>query len=78
MAASGWLLPDDGIIDQVAVDIAAAGTRPVRLTEPERRLAAAKILAARGNSRDIAARLHMHPGPAKELADSIRMETAKI
>ena len=52
-----WLLPDDGIIDPVAVEIAAAGTRRVRLTGPERRVAAALILARGGTVNDIAARL---------------------
>jgi len=37
-----WLLPDDGIVDDVAVDIAAHGYRRVRLTVRERELALAK------------------------------------
>ena len=36
-----WVIPDDGIIDPIAVEIAASGKRPVRLTLPERRAAAA-------------------------------------
>ena len=42
------VLPDDGIIDHLAVAIAASGTRPVALTRPERQLAAAAILARGG------------------------------
>jgi hypothetical protein len=43
-----WLtLPDDGIIDPVAVEIAARGTRPVALTRAGRQ-AAARILARGG------------------------------
>ncbi len=41
-------LPDDGIIDLIAVEIAARGTRPVALTRAEGRLAAAAILARGG------------------------------
>jgi hypothetical protein len=32
-AYTSWLLPDDGIIDPVAVKIAANGARRVRLTK---------------------------------------------
>lgn len=54
---SDLLLPDDGIIDLVAVDIAARGQRIVRLTARERRLAADRILAAGGDLRTVAERL---------------------
>ena len=47
---TSWLLPDDGIIDPVAVEIAARGTRRVRLTARERRAAAA-LIVARGGTR---------------------------
>jgi hypothetical protein len=67
-----WLLPDDGIIDPVAVEITAAGTRRVRLTAPERRAAAALILARGGTVNDIAARLHVSSWTAGRLADAIR------
>ena len=43
-----FVLADDGIIDPVAVEIAARGTRPVALTHTERQLAAAAILARGG------------------------------
>lgn len=67
-----WLLPDDGIVDLVAVEIAAAGTRRVRLTVPERRFAAALILARGGSVGDIAARLHMNSRSARRLAGFLR------
>lgn len=35
-----FTLPDDGIIDAIAIEIAVTGTRPVALTRTERRLAA--------------------------------------
>ncbi|HEY1324196.1 MAG TPA: hypothetical protein VGF32_28325 [Streptosporangiaceae bacterium] len=43
-------LTDDGIIDPIAIQIAARGTRTIALTRAERRLAAARILA-RGGTR---------------------------
>jgi hypothetical protein len=69
---SQWLLPDDGIVDPVAVEVAAAGARRVRLTVPERRLDAALILARGGTVNDIAARLHVSGGAARRMADAIR------
>jgi hypothetical protein len=71
-ARATWLLPDDGIIDPVAVEIAARGARRVRLTAAERRLAAALILARGGSPNDIARRLCMSGNSANALAASIR------
>ena len=67
-----WLLPEDGIIDPVAVEIAARGTRRVRLTARERRAAAALIVARGGTENDIAHRLGMSGSAARTLAASIR------
>ena len=67
-----WLIPDDGIIDPVAVELMAAGVRRVRLTVPERRAAAALILARGGTANDIAARLHIGGRAAVDLAAAIR------
>ena len=78
-AATGyasWLLPDDGIIDPVAVEIAARGSRRVRLTARERRAAAALILGRRGTAGDIAERLCMSGRAARDLAASIRADAA--
>lgn len=66
-----WIIPDDGIVDDVAVSVAASGTRKVRLTLRERRLAAERILAEGGGTRDIGTRLNMLMRPAKELAEDI-------
>jgi hypothetical protein len=52
-------LPDDGIIDPIALEIAARGIRPVALTPAERQLAAARILACGGTLNSICARLHV-------------------
>lgn len=67
-----WLLPDDGIIDPIAVEIAATGKRPVRLTAPERYAAAELILARGGTSKTVAARLCMSDSAATALAYVIR------
>ena len=66
-----WLLPDDGIIDELAVEIAASGQRVVRLTRAERRAAAARITAAGGNAYTIAKRLRMQYAAACVLGASI-------
>jgi hypothetical protein len=66
-----WVIPDDGIIDPVAVEIATAGRRPVRLTLPERRAAAARILAGGGTAWTIARHLRMTYPAARVLAASV-------
>jgi hypothetical protein len=65
---SRWLLREDGVVDEIAVEVAAAGTRPVRLTPTERRLAAALILCRGGSVTDIANRLHITWRLARALA----------
>jgi len=66
-----WVLPEDGIVDEVAVAIAAAGTRPVALTRTERWLAAARILADDGTPYLISKRLHVSGRTALALAAAI-------
>ena len=70
--ADAWMLPDDGIIDPIAVEIAAKGERPVALTAPERRAAAEIILARGGTVSIVAERLRMTEGAASALAYVIR------
>ena len=62
------VLPDDGIIDLVAVQIAASGIRPVALTRPERQLAAAAILARGGTPCQVSKLLHVSGTTALALA----------
>jgi hypothetical protein len=62
------VLADDGIIDLIAVEIAARGTRPVALTRTERQLAAARILARGGSPDLISKRLHVSGSTALTLA----------
>jgi hypothetical protein len=61
-------LTDDGIIDPLAVEIAARGIRPVALTHAERQLAAIRILARGGTPYLIATRLHVSGTTARTLA----------
>jgi hypothetical protein len=51
------LLPDDGLIDEVAVSIAVSGARRVRLTPPERDLAARAMIARGADLAELAAHL---------------------
>ena len=71
-----WLLPEDGVIDPIAVELAATGERSVALTETERRIAAGLILAAGGTPNLIAKRLHMAHTNARTLADQITYSAA--
>ena len=48
-----YLIPDDGITDGIAVQIATYGQRKVRLTAGERELAAIAIIADGGSIRDL-------------------------
>jgi hypothetical protein len=62
------MLADDGIIDLIAVEIAARGKRTVALTRLERHLAAARILARGGTPYVIATPLHVSGTTALALA----------
>jgi len=59
-AQHSLVLADDGIVDPIAVEIAARGTRTVALTPAERQLAAARILARGGTPYLISKRLHVN------------------
>lgn len=72
------VLADDGILDPIAIDIAARGIRPVALTRPERAAAAAAILADGGNLEQICRRLHVSGTAARRLAARVgRVEGMK-
>jgi DNA-binding CsgD family transcriptional regulator len=66
------VLAEDGIIDPIAVEIAARGMRLVALTRAERQLAAARILARGGTPHLIAKRLHVSGTTAQMLAARCR------
>jgi hypothetical protein len=63
-----WVLPDDGIIDPIAIEIAASGSRSVALTAAERIVAAAVILARGGTPYLVSKRLHVSDRTALALA----------
>ena len=67
-------LPDDGIIDPFAVELAARGIRPVALTPAERQIAAARILADGGTAYAISQRLHVSGTTALVLAARCHQE----
>jgi hypothetical protein len=67
-ARRSLVLDDDGIIDPIAVEIAARGARPVALTPAERQLAAARILACGGTPYLISERLQVSGTTALMLA----------
>jgi ethanolamine utilization microcompartment shell protein EutS len=62
------LLPDDGIIEPIAVQIAASATRIVALTPAERQLAAAAILARGGTPYHVSKLLSVSGSTALALA----------
>jgi DNA-binding CsgD family transcriptional regulator len=66
-----WVLPEDGIVDELAIEIAAAGIRPVALTPTEQQIAAARILAAGGTPYRISRHLHISGRAAHALAEAI-------
>jgi DNA-binding CsgD family transcriptional regulator len=67
-----WTLPEDGILDPIAIELAARGIRPVALTPAERLTAAARILAKGGTPALIARRLHVSGTTALILAARIQ------
>ena len=73
-----WLLPDDGLVDMLAVRVAANGYRPVRLTRTERKLAALQILEHGGKAADLYERLSLTSlSAAKSYVDRLRNSTSK-
>lgn len=68
-----WL-PEDGILDEIAVSIAAVGIRVVRLTTRERFEATKRILANGGNAGTIMHRLGVGVARANRLRDKVHRE----
>ncbi|MBB2742884.1 UNVERIFIED_ORG: DNA-binding CsgD family transcriptional regulator [Microbispora rosea subsp. rosea] len=64
-------LPEDGLVDELAVELAARGEQ-VTLTKTERELAAAQIVAWGHGPAEIAARLHINGTLAKALFKQVR------
>lgn len=61
------IVPDDGIVDGIALEIAVTGMRVVRMTRKERRLAARRILLSGGDVPEVAARLGISQDSARLL-----------
>jgi hypothetical protein len=71
---SPWVLPEDGIIDHIAVELAATGARRVALTPGERLAVAARVIAAGGTPHTIARRLGCNSRAAHALAAAARAQ----
>lgn len=78
MRPGEWVIPEDGIIDALAVQIAASGQRRVRLTKLERRMAAALIIARGGTTWDVGKRLFISYSTANALAASLTADPAEL
>lgn len=69
---TGWVLRDDDIIDDIAIEIAITGRRSVRLTKAERRVALMKLIQMGvTSSEDIAGRLRMGPSEVRKYMTEI-------
>ena len=68
---AAMLLPDDGLIDEVAVSIAVSGARRVRLTPPERDLAARLMIARGADVAELAAHLGTSTAAAGRLVKAL-------
>ncbi|WP_157254833.1 hypothetical protein [Nonomuraea typhae] len=66
-----WSLPEDGIVDELAVEIAARGEQ-VALTKTERRRAAERIVAAGHSAAELGTRLHLSGSTALALYEEIQ------
>ena len=73
-----WVIPEDGIIDAIAVQIAASGQRRVKLTRTERRFAAALILARGGNAYQVHKRLGVSSSTAHTLVASLTANPVEL
>lgn len=73
-----WAIPEDGIIDAIAVQIAASGQRRVRLTRTERLFAAALIMARGGTAYQVHKRLGVSPSTAHALVASITANPVEL
>jgi hypothetical protein len=61
------LIPDDGLIDELAVSIAVSGARVVKLTAAERNLAAVRMIRGGADLAELAAHLGTSTAAAARL-----------
>ena len=71
------LIEDDGIIDELAIEIAVSGSRVVRLTWPERMLAARRIVAMNLDLRDLVDRLGLGADDTKTVLAELGLEAVR-
>lgn len=69
-------LDDDGIVDLIAVDLAAKGVRPVELTETEQTAAALVMLKSGAPLALVSYRLRLSAATVRRIADAVRLESA--
>ncbi len=71
------VLPEDGIIDNVAVQITVSGSRKVALTQRER-LEATRLMLLQGASiREMCDHLHVQPKVVRQLLDDLGFECVR-
>lgn len=68
---SSMLLPDDGFIDPVAVELAVSGKRAVRMTRPERLEAARRLRRTGFTFAEIAVHLGIAESHAKRMSSEV-------
>ena len=73
-----WILPDYGLVDQRAVQIAVRGERRVCMTRREQRVAAARVLARGGTTKTIAKHLYLRHAAALWLTARIWAKIAVL
>ena len=71
------LLPEDGIVDPVAVYIAVHGIRKIAMTHRERLEAVRQMLLHGDSIRDICDHLHVPPATAREILDELGYECVR-
>lgn len=75
-ARMSHLLPDDGIIDPLAVAIAVTGERPVALTRTEQHTAARRLIGQGASTTTIAYRLRLNGRTVHQLRQTGTQEAA--
>lgn len=64
---SPWLIPEDGIVDDIAVEVAVSGARRVRLTPTEHCLAVEQMVRQGSSIKEIARHIGMADINVKDL-----------
>lgn len=70
-------LPEDGIIDEVAIYIAVNGLRKIAMTHRERVEAVRRLLLQGGSIREMCDNLHVQPKIIREILDGLGFECVR-